>query len=248
MSLSQRVLDLIVGQPFGEVSPPRVDPIQPAHDARTAALKVLKLYLSELTFYRAGDIGGAPIPFQVPPDHIKTEPVDSVDDAQMPAITFVPGDGTSEALGLGAYLEETSKDVYAPGTAVQWQSEYAETFTIEIVCATRAQRRAVVAGVVRAMSPTEFMYGIRFRMPDYFDQLVVFVINRRSLSRDYGSSMKRRHIAEIQVEMKLTEVSLQNVVEVQPRVDVDVKSPGSAFDPATDAELLDDGTIATRVT
>lgn len=246
-SLSQRLRDLIWGQPFGDVSPPRPDPIPPAFDAATAAKKVLKLYLSELTFYRAGDAGGGdPIAFRVPDAQIKIEPIDSVDDAQMPAITFVPGPGKSEALGLGAYIEETSKDVFAPGTVVQWQSEYSETFTIEIACATRAQRRAIVAGIVRAMSPTEFMYGIRFRMPDYFNQLVVFVVNQRTISRDFGSSMKRRHMAEIEVEMRLTEVSLQNYVAVQPRVDVDVKSPGSSFDPATELDLRDDGTVVTR--
>lgn len=242
-AFSDKLKALLWGQPFGDVQPPRPDPVPPAFDGRTAALKVLQLYLSELTFYRAGEVGGPLVAFQVPRAQIKIEPADDADDGQMPALAFVPGDGASEALGLGAYVEETSKDVYGPGTVVQWQSEYAETFTIEVTARSRAERRALVAGIVRAMSPTEFMYGVRFIMPDYFNQLVVFTIQRRTLSRDFATTVKRRYLAEVQVEMRLTEVALQNYVDVQPTLAVDTKAAGGSFDPATPDVLADDGSI-----
>jgi len=240
-TFSETLRSLIWGLPFGEVVPPRDDPPAPPHDGRTAALKVLRLYLTELTFFRAGDASGPPIRFQIPKANIKIEPAESVDDAQMPAVTFVPGDGASSSLGCGAYVEETSRDVFAPGTVVHWMSEYKEKFVIEVVTPTIAMRRGIVAGIVKAMSPTEFMYGIRFKMPAYFDQLVCFTIERRTLSKDYGSNTKRRFIAEITVEMTLTEVALVNYVETQMSTTVDVKAAGSPFDPATLVALGDAG-------
>jgi hypothetical protein len=242
-TFSQRLRSLIWREPFGEVVPPRPDPPPQPHDGRTAALKVLKLYLSELTFYRAGDVGGPPVPFQVPSANIKIEPSEDADDAQLPAVTFVPAEGTSDALGLGNFIEEESRDVYWPGTVVQWMSEYRETFTIEVVAPTIAMRRGLVAGIVAALTPTECMFGIRFKMPSYYNQLVAFQVQKRSLSRDYGSNTKRRFIAEIQVMMVLTEVALVNYVETNMGALVDVKAPGDAFNPATAAELADDGAV-----
>lgn len=243
-TFSEKLRALIWREPFGEVVPPRDDPQQPPHDGRTAALKVLRLYFTELAFFRAGDAGGPPIRFQIPRANIKIEPAESVDDAQMPAVTFVPGDGGSSSLGCGAYVEETSRDVYGPGTVVQWMSEYKEKFVIEIVAPTISMRRGIVAGIVKALSPTEFMYGIRFKMPEYFEQLVCFTIDRRTLSKDYGSNVKRRFIAEITVEMTLTEVAVVNYVETSMSAQIDVKAAGSDFDPATAEVLADTGETA----
>lgn len=242
-SWSDALRALIWGQPFGDVYPPRPDVIPPPFDGRTAALDVLKLYLSEIVFYRAGDTNGPPIAFKIDPANIEIEPADGVKDAARPCLTFIPGPGSSEALGLGAYTEESSRDVYGAGTVVQWQAEYIETFQIEVVAPQRAHRRAIVAGIQRWLSPTENMYGLRLRMPTYYDQLVCFVVQRRTLSTDYVEENKKRRRALIEVEMRLTEVALVNYSSTQPTTRVDVKPAGFAFDPPTAEGLADDGTV-----
>ncbi len=224
---SKEVRDVLVGDPFGEVFPKREPPPPPIYDGRTAALRILKKYFSELTFYRAGgrDAGGDqkdPIPFKIPYRDIHVEWPDDEDDLHLPALAFLAqGPADYDSIGLTNVVEENTVGVYSSGTVLIWMSEYQEKFGIDIWAETKAQRRAIIAGLEQALSPIQQMAGIRFRMPDYYDQLVCFELQTRELFDDEQSTFVRRR-ARLTVEMRFNVVALVNVETLQPVVTLDV--------------------------
>ncbi len=222
--------------PWGEVFPPRSNPRSLTIDGRTAALRVLREYITDLTFYRAGDkSGGPPVAFQVKPENFHIEWPDNVVDMVTPSIVVVQGANADYAVvGLDSYVEEDTVDAYAPGTVLQWQSEYTETFNLEIWASSKAERRAIIAGLEVALVPTEQMYGVRFRMPEYFDELVCFTLQRRRLM-DTDSSARNRRIAQLEIEMRHNVVALVNyapmMVQSVVQVDVDYQGVEVEIDP-----------------
>jgi hypothetical protein len=215
---------LIFGTPWGETFPPRDQPTQPVSDGRTAALEILKRYISELIFFRAGPVGGQPEPFQIPPENIHIEWPDNEEDMVFPSIVFLSASPIEYAMiGFSGYIEEKTKDVYQPGTVLQWQYEHTETVAIEIWASKRAERRAILAGLESALTPTEAMYGLRFRVPNYFNQLVCFAAMTREMFEDPDAARNRRR-ARVNVEMRFNAVALVNytLLDTVLKTEVDV--------------------------
>ena len=235
-NFSKELRDLLQGNPFGEVYPPRPNPPPPIVDGRTVALRLLKRYFSELVFYRSGgtDPNGVQQPniaFQVQDRDIHIEWPDSPEDVHYPAIAFLSEDRADyDAIGLTSYVEEASRDVYQEGTILIWLSEYVENFVIEIWARTKAERRSLLAGIEQALNPLQQMYGIRFVMPDYFNQLVCFALNDREVVED-DLAIRNRRRARLRVEMRFNVVALVNAVDFQPMVTVeaDVDADGGAL-------------------
>ncbi len=216
---------LIQGQPFGFVFPPR-PPIQfPPIDPRTVALRILMQYISELTFYRPGAESGtkrevAPIPFAIPESSLFVEMPDGVVDLPLPCIVAKDVEGGDYGIiGLTSFIEESTRDKFGPGTALQVQSEYQEEVTLEIWASKKPERRAILAGLECALVPTEQMAGIRFLMPDYYDQPVCFTLDRSTRLDDAGSANNRR-VATMELEMRFNVVRPVNVVTMLPILDV----------------------------
>lgn len=228
---------LLQGNPFGQVWPPRPAPPLPAVDARTTALRVLADYISELTFNRVMEETSKPEGFQIKREHIFVEQPDNVQNLPFPSVVFVPGPGDYSPIGLTAFIDESTADKYAPGTALQEQSEYVETVTIEVWANTRAMRRCIVAGLEVALVPTEQMYGIRFRMPDYFNQTVCFSLNT-SMRVDDPEAVRNRRWAHLMVEMRFDMVALVNVSKFKPFV---VTEPIAAGFPDLELEVTEFG-------
>ena len=234
MGISDRIRKLLVGDPFGDVYPERLQPVVSVLDGRTVAMRILADYMSELTFYRSGGVGKMPVPFQIARKNIHVEAFpDYEEDLVFPSIAFLPGRGEYVPIGLTAFIEEASRDVYAPGTALQWMSEYTETFTIELWASQKPERRALVAGLEQALVPTAQLFGIRFQMPDYYQQLVCFTLNGRT-NIDDNDSAKNRRRAHMEVEIRYNVVALVNVSELNPLPVIDTKDHGFTFDPAAD--------------
>ena len=229
-NLPPDIRKLLVGTPWGEVFPARPNPTPLSYDGRTVALKTLKRYLSEITFLRPGgvsDLGvrAAPKPFKIASKDIQIGWSDYEDALNFPALIFLHGQGDYEMIGLTSYIEEETRDRFGLGTVVQWQSSYIETFKIEIWANKRAELRSILAGIETALTPTEQMYGLRFKMPDYFDQLVRFSPGKRQ-EFDEPDSAKNRRRAHLDIEMEFHVVSLVNYSSFRPEVkvvtDVDV--------------------------
>jgi hypothetical protein len=239
--LSPKIRSLLVGDPWGELHPPRDNPPPLSEDGRTVALRIFKLYLSELVFYRRMGEGVAPSRFQIPEKDIHIEWPDYEADMVFPSIVLQAiGPATYNPIGLGGYIEEKSLHVYAPGTAVQWQNEYTETFAIDIYASKKSERRAIIAALIPALSPTEQMYGIRFHMPDYYEQLVCFSLEDREIFEDADAARNRRR-ARVRVEMRYNDVALVNVggltVQMKVHVDADAQT-GEAI--TLDTEVVPD--------
>jgi hypothetical protein len=221
---------LIQGTPFGAVYPARAAAEFPAIDGRTAGLRVLRRYISELTFHRPGDAGSPRlIPFRIPLDDIHVEQPDNVVNllketkpgGTNAAVVFVPGAGQYLPVGLSTFLEEETRDKFGKDTALQVQSEYQENVTLECWATDKPTRRAMVAGLEAALVPTEQMYGIRFRMPDYFDQPVCFSLDS-GMRPDDPDTVRNRRWAHMIVEMRFDVVRLVNVETLRPVAAVDV--------------------------
>ncbi len=221
---SKEVRDVLWGDPFGEVYPKREPPRSPVYDGRTAALRILKLYFQELTFYRPGGRDArtgeqnAPIAFQVPERDIHVEWPDDEEDLKLPALALLaqaPAD--YDAIGMTNYVQEETRDKYSPGTVLIWMSEAVEKFVVEVWAETKQQRRSIKAGLEQALSPLQQMAGLRFRMPDYYDQLVCFALETSEIVDDEQATFLRRK-ARLVIEMRFNVVALVNVSELDPRM------------------------------
>jgi len=221
------VLKLLQGSPFGALYPPKAAVDLPAIDGRTACLRVLRRYIAELTFHMPGDRGSANTrSFKIPLEKIHIEQPDKNVVLDFPSIVFLPGAGEALPIGLATFLEEESFNKFAPGTALQVQSEYQETFTIELWARDKPTRRAMMQ-LELALTPTEQQYGIRFRVPDYYDQTVCFSL-QGSMRPDDPDNVRNRRWGHMTVEMRFDSVRLVNVGTIKPEVSVDAyDGPGN---------------------
>jgi hypothetical protein len=235
---SQAIRDVLWGNQFGEVFPKRDDPPPATYDGRTAALKILKAYFRELTFYRPGgrDASGAqkaPIPFQIPDRDIHIEWPDDEADLHLPSLAFLSqGIADYDSIGLVSYVEENTVDHYAPGTVLIWMSEYVEKFSVEIWAETKAQRRSMLVGLEQALSPLEQMAGLRFHMPDYYEQLVCFELMTREVVDDDQAGFVRRK-ARMVIEMRFNVVSLVNIQDLRPSLSLTVDADDATGEPVS---------------
>jgi len=217
---------LLFGNPFGDVYPPRPQPPPLVEDGRTVALRILQRYVTSLIFYAPG-ANRIPVAFQILPENFHLEAPDYTQDLLMPAVVIRPSRADYDSIGLTSYVEETTRDVYSPGTVLQWQAEYIETLNLEVWANKVPERRAIVAGLETAISPTEQMSGLRFKMPDYYNELVCFTLNRRENFDEEMSARGRRRV-QVEIEMRFNIVALVNYVPMQPiiEVDTDIDSQG----------------------
>jgi hypothetical protein len=214
--------DILYGDAFGEVFPPKENPDFLTVDARTAAMRVLRRYISLLQFFRAGDIGGKPIPFRIPEEDIHIEWPDNEVNLRYPSIVFLSqGRAQLAAIGLGTNLIEDSADRFASGTVLQVQNEYTENFAIEIHASKKPERRAILAGLEIALTPTEQMYGIRFTVKEYYDQVCCFSLGEREIFDEADAALNRRR-ARLYVELRINTVALVNYRRVEPMMKVNV--------------------------
>lgn len=218
----------LFGTPFGEVFPPKGNPSALSVDGRTVALRILQQYICNLTFFLPGIKGGPPKPFQILLENFHIEWPDQEEDLRFPGAVVMPSRGDYDVIGLVAYVEESTRDLYAPGTVLQWQGEYVETIQLDLQASSRPERRSMIAGIETALTPTEQMSGLRFRMKDYFNELVCFTLNDRENMDDRFSANNRRR-TQLGIEMRFNIVALVNYNQLTPIIQpsVDVTEPNN---------------------
>jgi hypothetical protein len=235
MAFSDALRALIVGNPFGEVDPPRPRPMGLSTDGRTAAFRVLRRYISELDFYRSMGPGRSPERFRIAEEAFQIEWPDNEVALLMPSLSVTAAAATYDTIGLNAYLEPDSLDVWAPGTMLQQQSEYKETFQLQIWASKRSERRSLFAGLESQLTPTEQMYGLRLRMADYYNQTVCFTLQGRMVT-DSEESARDRRTGYLEIEMRFNVVSLVNVTDLTTTVVVEDIGPEVQIDVAVAAD------------
>jgi hypothetical protein len=241
MGLSKAVRDVLWGNPFGSVVPKRSTQVSAVYDGRTAALRILRRYISELTFYRTAgkDLLGNvkdPIAFQVPERDIHVEWPDDEEEMRLPGIAFLAQEPANyDPIGMTSKVIEDSKDVYGQGTALIWMSEHVENFVLEIWTETKQQRRSIILGLETALSPIEQMSGIRFIMPDYYGQLVCFELQTKEIvDDDTGVILRRR--AKLIVQLRYNVVALYPINELNPQTYVVVDADEQTGQPLGDPD------------
>lgn len=242
MSFTADLRKILFGSPFGEIYPTKLNPQPLSVDGRTVALRILREYITNLVFFLPGSQGGSPIKFQIQEKNFHIEWPDGNTDLVFPAVVIIPARATYDVIGLVAYVEEATRDKYGIGTVLQWQGEYTETFQLEIQASSLPERRSMLAGIETALSPTEQMSGLRFRMPDYFNELVCFTLNDRENIDDPFAARNRRR-AQLGIEMRFNIVALVNYLAFDPQVttNTDIKQPdGTPVDLSADpnAEII----------
>jgi|ERR1700722_2280464 len=219
--IPQQLVPNLLGTPWGQVFPPKSAAPFPALDGRTAALYVLRDYVTALTFWRYAGPSAPPTAFQIKPENFYVEWPDFTADMVTPSVAIVHSRADYDVIGLVSYIEEETQDVYAPNTVLQWQAEYVETINLEIWTSKKSERRALLAGLETAFSPTEQASGLRFKMPLYYNELVVFTLMRREIMDEPDAARNRRR-AQLEMEMRFNIVALVNVVDAKPVIKVNV--------------------------
>jgi hypothetical protein len=230
----------LFGTPFGEVFPPKVNPTSLSIDGRTAALRVFKEYITNLYAFLPMQPGAQPKRFQIQPNNFYIEWPDHETDVVMPSAVVGPSRARYDVIGLVSYVEETTRDRYAPGTVLQWQGEYVEIIQLELWTSSVPERRSLLAAIETALSPTEQMSGLRFKMSEYFNELVCFTLQDRELLDDPMAPKNRRR-AQLGIEMRFNIVALVNYNQFVPQfqVNTDVVQPSGnpvVIDPSTNPQ------------
>lgn len=212
--------ELLDGTRWGAVYPRMPGPAVPAVDGRTAALKRFSDYLACIVFQRLNP-PGPPEAYQLPRDGFFVEWPDEIapEDLKFPAIVFEPGRYTLDPKGFTPAADESSRDVYCPGTVLVSAVEYVERVTLEVWASTRQQRRTILAGIEWALHPVEQMSGVRLRLPDYYGQTVHFDALEGQNIDDEDSGRRRRR-SEMVFEMRFDLVTLRRYQTLRPSVEV----------------------------
>lgn len=183
MPANVKASSLIVGNPFGEEQ--REDEarlLAEDRDGRTIALTWFKKYLCEQVISVSGDQGQKPMRITLDPANFFLEPPPSLPDGLKPiAVGIEPGEPEYKDVGMGETMLAETHNVYRPNTVVKRVADYHETFKMIFVCANAPQRRAVKKMIEHTCIPTEAIMGIRFKMPDYYDQTATFVFENAML-------------------------------------------------------------------
>jgi len=210
---------LLDGTRWGSVFPPRPAIPIAAVDGRTAVLERFADYLHCIVFRKLNP-PGPPEDYQIPRERFLVEyPDDDVQPMKFPTIVFEPGRYTLDPKGLTPAADEGSRDEHGPGTVLVCSDEYVERVVLVIWASTRAQRRAILAGVEWACHPVEEMAGVRLRVPAYYGQTAHFLALEGQNIDDEDSGRRRRR-TEMVFEMRFDLVTLRRVVEIAPRAEV----------------------------
>ncbi len=200
--------------------PARLPVPLPTHDARSFALAQLKRYVASIVFRRPMAPGEPARGFKVPVDQIFTYQPDDLVDAKVPSIAFLPGMGDHEIVGLGpAAVDESSGGRYGPGTWLIRLGEYTEQFTIEVLAAKHAIRRAMVAGLVATLRGGQASSALNLKLPDYYDQVATFTLGSSEYVDDPEVAKNRRR-ARIGCSLVVPEVRLINGAELNAVADL----------------------------
>lgn len=210
--------DLLFNNTLGAVYPEQAVQLLPDKDARDYSLERLREYFCALIFQRTGGIGQPTIPFQLPEDSVHIAQPDDVKDLPLPAIAIIPGRGVHETYGLGPpVMLDGTVGIAGPGTALLRQGDYVENFVVEIWASKKAERRAMLAGLKSALRASDSSSSIYLSLPSYFNMTAGFMLNEsQPIDGDEVSRNRRR--AHLMVELRVCEVRLTNVRELNTSV------------------------------
>lgn len=238
------ISQLVVGTPYASF-PPRPEPNVVSVDVRTRGLRVLKRYISLLNFYRPGAKDpvtgeeGSPILFKIPKNDIHIGWPDGEVELRRPSLVFMTiQKPTIDPPGMGPQVLEETCDQFGFGTALQRVGYRTETLAIEIHASSKAEARSIVACLSYALNPTQENRGVRFLLPDYYEQVVEFW-QETDRQNDEESAIRNRRSASVEITMSQNLVTLIPYVPFEAQIVVGVNDPPDATDVAESILALD---------
>ncbi len=218
---------MLVGTPVNDVFPRRANPGNPALDGRTAALKALGVYLTDLAFCRPGQVGGNPVFFGIPAENFFVErPGDEVD-LPFPSIVAVDGPMENKGRGFQSAINPSSQDQFGAGTVLYTHGEHEEVVPLEIWSSTLPELRAIVAKIEQSFSPTQERTGFLLLLADYYMQTARYMYERTEWPDD-ASAVKNRRMARVHVFVSFDVVRLANYTTMLPQATLDTETPAYA--------------------
>lgn len=197
---------------FGDVYPVKTPVPLVAVDAREHALSAFADFLAELEFSNPQSLQKPR--FQIPREQVHTEQPPDPTVLTFPAIAFLPQRGTHDNFSIGA-PDDSSLDVFAPGTVVMKLGEYIEPFGIEVWGPHNPIRTSILAGIVDAMRTGMRSQSLLFQLPNYFN-ITARISLLQSEHVDDPDVVRNRVKARIYAMLEVPEVKLVNAATLQP--------------------------------
>lgn len=202
---------------WNDVWPPQSPPLSGHFAARDRALTRLLDYLAQVTWRHTGSSkNGEPIEFQIRRCYMFLEQPEAEIELGFPAIAVMQGKNAPFAptLGTPTILEDTH-NVYGKDTVLVQVGELYEDVILDCWFDTRAQRRAVHAGMEGGVLHTN-QGPLYLTLPDYFDRVVSF--EYQSAQRfDGDAAVRNRRELQITLSMRMESVFLVLTRELDPR-------------------------------
>ncbi len=197
---------------FGDVYPSAAPIPLVEIDAREHALRRFADFISELEFANPESMKEPT--FTIPRANVLTKQPADPTQLKFPSVAFRPMRGTHDNYSNGA-PDDSSFDVFAPGTMILKLGEYVETFSIEVWGAHDAVRTSILAGIVDAMRTGAWSQATLLALPDYFGITARFTL-MQSEHIDDPDVVRGRVRAMIYVLLEVPEVKLVHAVTFKP--------------------------------
>jgi hypothetical protein len=200
---------LVKGIAWNEVWPPQQPPGLKDFAARDYALERLFDYLATVVWRHTGrDRDGEPVEFQIERCRMFVEQPEGDIKLKFPAIAVLPNNNAPESEWLGspiivddgrAGIEPSKYDRFGEQTVLVCAAELSEDVILDMWFETRAQRRAVQAGMEGPVMTTN-QGPLYLTLPGYYDRIACFTyMGSRRFDGDFAVKNRR----ELQVTLNL---------------------------------------------
>jgi hypothetical protein len=143
--------------------------------------------------------------------------------AEYPAATvFSIGAGAYDPSKLSPHPDPALRIGPPDGRYLLATSEFSIQLTVELWTTDPKERSALVAALEDALSPVEWMYGLRLALPHYFGAHATYEPLSSTYMDDAGRSMQRYRLAMFVVQANIAVMRLKSLPSTVAKARVEV--------------------------
>lgn len=185
-------------------------------DVRTALTRGLAEYLLQLSFEA---IGGRRVAFRKVVDTW----ADAEERVMYPyAVVQAPGEGNYDAVSFTPHVDADQFLPLPDGRFLVRLSEFTANLTVEVWANDIEERMALMAMLERDLSPVDWMYGVRLRLPHYFNVHASYEPGPSSYTDSDEEAIKRYRKATVRVSAACAVIRLSTFPAAKPWLKVNV--------------------------